>query len=234
MADSKSIEKEIKSLSNLIQYKDKDYHWLRRKAIENLKKKELINEFVFSDRDEKKQAQELFSKYMEDNSFDNISELNDLKSLVYNEILSLRLQKNLAIATENNAIPKASIEANIGLQKQITEQKKNLGLIDDDSETSDAFLAYTTLIQKVRNYQEEHPDEFVSKCPCCQKIIMWERRVKDYSSKEHPLIRENRPWNKKIIQLINENKLSKQDAAEILDTSVEFIEKDLLKRKIQD
>lgn len=232
MSDQKSIEKEIKSLKNLIQYKDKDYNWLRTKAIANLKKKELVNEFVFTDKDEKKKAQELFGKYTEDNTFENISELNDLKNLVYNEIFSLRLQKNLNIATSNNAIPEQAIKAVISLQKQITDQKKALGLLSDDSEKSDAFLALETLMLKFKKYQREYPDEFVSKCPCCKKLIMWNRRVKDYDSKEHPLIKENRPWNKKIIEMINSNKMTEEDAAEILDTSTEYIQKILLKRKI--
>ena len=79
-----AIQKEFNKLKNLVQYKDKDDEFIKRKAIEKVKKKELEVESLFQNEEEKQKAMELFGKYLAHNSFENVSDLNTLKTLVFN------------------------------------------------------------------------------------------------------------------------------------------------------
>lgn len=218
-------QKEFNILRGLIQYKDKDDAFIERKALENIKKKELEVEMLFENEEEKHKAMELYTKYLQDNSFENSSDLNTLKTLVYNEIFQLRLQKIINIVTaELKSVPDKSIKALIDCQKQISELKKELGLVRDDNDKSDAYKALETLQKKFRVYQLENKDEFTCRCPSCQEMIMWNRRIKDYDAKKHPLIKNNKPYNIKVVQLIRDGKITKRDASDILECSESYID----------
>ncbi len=215
-----AVQKEFNKLKNLVQYKQKDEKYIERKAIEKVKKRELEVETLFQDEEEKKRAVDLFGKYLSHNSFENISDLNTLKTLVFNEVFQIRLQRIINVITvDSKIIPDKQIKALIDCQKQISQLKEELGLNKDDSDKSDAYKALEMMIKKFKIYQKENRDEFISKCPCCKEIIMWNRRIKEYEAKKHPLLKNNKPYNNKIVKLIKEKKITEKDAAEILETS---------------
>jgi hypothetical protein len=227
-----NIDKEVKKLRNLPQYKDADEKYLRKIAGQNIKKRELGFEELFSDSKERKSAVDLFTKYMDDYSFKSESDFQSLKSLVYNEIMLIKFQKIMDAHTNDKTIvPQNQMKAITEMQKQISIQKKELGLISEDTDKTDAYKALETMLKKFRTYQLEHPDEFYSRCPCCKEMIMWNFRVENYDPKKFPLLQQNRPWNDKVIELIKSKKITIEDAAEILESSPTYIRKILLKEE---
>ena len=93
--DEQLISGHIKKLRNLSQYKDHTEEQLRKKVIKSLEKKSKENlevENLFDSREEKKAAKQLAIKYLNSYNPVTVSDKNSLRSLIYLEIIQMRLQ----------------------------------------------------------------------------------------------------------------------------------------------
>lgn len=240
---SLDIDNETKRLKNLRNYKDKSEDELREIAKINLIVKEFKNSPIFlydgEDKgikkrleDEKNIAIEKFKNYLTEYKIESASDIDTLKSLVFTEILELRVQRELNEASIKGQFPSPKTTENLlDLQNQKLSLKVKLGI--DKTEVKDTELTQLEKLEKrFERYIEENRNEFTLDVPLiCEKCnheakysFLLRRRVKDFDAIKHPWFIGRWFFNLPIIKFVKEGVLTKDQAAEILSNASENIE----------
>lgn len=227
-----AIKNETIKLRKLVQYKKADDAVVEKVAQKNVVLRELVEGGQFISDDEKKLAKKIFEAYLEQNAFENFSDLSTLSVLVYNEILSQRVQKsiNACVNSKGEAyISDKMLKAHSDLTNQILHLKSKLGI---DKETKvDEFTALQLLKKRFNQHIQENKNEFMLyvpyECAGCGKQdvkpVLLRRRVKDFEVIDHPHFSGRFWYNKVAIDLVKSGKLSKEDYASIFSTSVDYV-----------
>lgn len=220
---------DISSLKNkyrtLKQYRDLPEEELERVVRLKATRKELDIEGQFLDAKEKKVAKELMGKYLEDYSVETVSDRNTLKQLIYLEILGFRMQGMAnELHAKDRVVPTqlmASIHNNIN---EILALKDKLGLTGSTKEQVDSFKHIDLLKKKFRRWMDENQGSRTMVCPHCGKMCLLRIRVDKYESSKHPYFVDRVLYNKKLVELYLQNKITKTDLSEILECSGDYIE----------
>lgn len=172
--------------------------------------------------EEKKFLVDRLKDYQTDFTFNSSTDLGDLRQLLSFELEMKRLQEQAANKDKSDLnIVKMMNEVSDTLK----ELKTKLGISRSQRKTaSESAMEYLSRIKKsAATYINEHREDFVWKCAGCGLTHLLGRRHSAFD--EHGGI-----WNLKIITLVNEGKITLDDAAAILETSSEFL-KLICKRK---
>ena len=218
------IQKYYNRLKNLKQYQEISKEELLRLA-EKKANEELANiDNLVTDPIERKLAKKLLSKYLDEFDVDNIADRNTVNALVLLEIIHVRLQTllNEKHAGASGAVPLSTLEAMHKNLDKIADLKNKLGLTKQREE-QDPLRVLTTLKKRFEKYINEHRDDFLTKCWKCGEMILLRRQTKDYISGKHPFLKGNVLYNKSLLKLVVENKITAEEAAKVLDTSSDFI-----------
>lgn len=222
MADK--LQREVNRLSNLKNYKDMESNELEVIARRNIEVREFKSNPLFSNEKEQKLAETRFRNYLEDNKLESSSDIDTLKSLIYNEIFEQRIQGELNKLADADKYPPEKLTKQLtDVQNQKLSLKLKLGIDKADAEKDD--LTKLQLLQKrVHKYIQEHKTEFTLWIPwtcnkCGHKDIesyLLYQRVKDFNTLKHPWFAGRWLFNYQILKDIKDNKLSKEDATRYL------------------
>jgi DNA-directed RNA polymerase subunit RPC12/RpoP len=227
---SLQIAKRVKQYKNFPGYKGKSDIELARIAEEKIRIDNLLEdldiESQFEDKEEKKQSTVLAKKYLNDYTFEFVSDKNTLKQLIYLEMINIRLQKMLnEFYRDSQAVPTQMME---GLHKnvmQITALKETLGLVKDDkNEAATGMSAIDVLKKKFKKWRAENNGSRTIVCPECSKMVLLKIRTDAWEAMKHPYFCDRFLGNRKLFDLVYKNVLTKKQVADILETSEDYVD----------
>ena len=224
----KIVNNKYKQMRGLKAYKDLDDKQLRALAKQKLVSPDHDMEIssLFSDRREITLAKRLLNKYLSDYSPASVSDKNNLRHLIYLEIIQIRLQEKMNLMNStSNAIPLQMIDSVHKNLREINDLKLKLGLIGEKREEpkNDAYKALELLKDKFKRWREENQGSRRLTCPWCGKMIMLKIRTDAWEAQKHCMFRDRILANKHLIQLYLEQKITKDDVAKILETSTDYV-----------
>lgn len=214
------IEREISRLSNLKQHKGLAPEELEPIARLKIEIRKFKANPLFPDKKEQEMAETRFKEYLENNEIDNASDIDNLKSLIFNEIFEIRIQKQLNEMT----IPNERLTKQlVSIQDQKNGLKLRLGIDKKDNEQND--LSALQLLQKrVKKYINENKNEFSLWIPwTCEKCgykdiepYLIYKRVKDFQTMPHGWFAGRYLFNYEIIKDVKDGKITKEQATKYL------------------
>lgn len=184
-------------------------------------------ESLFIDKAEKKLGLDLLKKYLHDYTIESISDRNTVAQLIYLEILNYRLQKVLNDTQKDTkgAIPDRLVTLIHSNIREITALKTTLGIAKGKKEESRDGYAYFQLLKKrAKVWLKENQASRTILCPHCGKMNMLKIKTDVWEAQKHPFFRDRILGNEKLISLYKENKISKQDLAEVFEVSPFYID----------
>jgi hypothetical protein len=227
-----NIKSEIKKLSNLKQNQNLSDEQIQKLAQKNIVLSDLANSGHFIDDDEKKQAKKCFEKYLDAHDFESYSDLSTLSMLVYNEILVGRIQKTINECTTKDGktyINDKTVKSLHDAENQVLSLKTKLRI--DKEEKVDEFTALQLLKKRFHNWVQENRNECTIAIPfTCQscgkddvKMVLLRKRVKDFEVLDHPFYSGRFTYNHEIINDVEANKITIEQAARYLQVSKDYI-----------
>ena len=237
---SADLNKEIKRLSNLANYKNKSKQEIEKDAAVNLVVREFKNSPAFkcdvdADAETKKKIEDRlkeeqssmldrFKGYLNDFKIESSSDIDTLKSLVFVEMLEIRIQKLINEFSVAGTFPSDKVTQQlINLQNQKSSLKIKLG-IDSTDEKKDDLTILEQAEERFQKHYEENMNEFDLTvpliCPKCNHEHIFHhlmrKRVKDFDTIKHPFFLGKWFVNVPVIRFVKEGILTKEQAAEIL------------------
>lgn len=214
------LEAEVKRLKNLKNYKDMTEDQFIRVAKVNLHVRAFKSLNMFDDssdegKKEQQLAEERFKSYLMNNELESDSELDTLRSLVYNEVFEVRLQKELnKLAKEQKYPPDRLTKQLTDIQTQKLDLKLRLGLDSEKKEESE-LSGLQILMKKFDRHANAHRNEFTITCPH-GTLLLVRKKVLDFDVMPHPWFAGRWFFNYPLFSKVKEGKISKEDAWEIM------------------
>ena len=174
---------------------------------------------------EKKFLLTRLKEYSKDFSFNDSTDLGDLRQIFSLELELKRLQEQ---AKDKDKSDYNLADVMKKYSDTLRELKLKLGISRSQrSSSKEAGVDYLTRVKKAAfEYMQKHRDEFIYKCKSCGCIHLLARRHTAFD--EYGNI-----WNMKLITLYNEGKLTLKEVAEILETSEEYIKYICKQKKVE-
>lgn len=225
MITENDFQREFKRLVGLKQNQGKSEDELRPLARINLMCRDFHSNPMFPDPEEQKLAEDKYRSYLTNNELESDSDLDILKSLIFNEILEARIQKQFNEDAQSNKYPdEKKIKSLVEVQNQKSKLKVKLGIDAEDGKQDD-LSAFQLLQKRVDKYINEHKNEFSFglgfQCEECGhknwETFLLYKRVKDFDAAiKHPWFLGRWLFNYQIIKDVKEKKLSAEDATRYL------------------
>ena len=224
----KLINNETKKMKNLTNVGKQDPDAIRNEVKKRLALKELSVEKLFDDAKEKKIAKDLAKTYLTEFTPKSISDRNNLKSVIYLEVLQFRLQSvmNDLTAQGSTAIPLNLVDSIHKNLKEIANNKERLGLVGKEKEKkeSDGFKIIQSVKEKFKTWMENNQGSRSLVCPDCGQMVMLKIRMDKWIPQKHPFFKDRFLANKHLMKLYLQKKLTKEDIAEVLNSSPDYID----------
>jgi len=225
----KLIRGEKKRMQNLKDSGDSlDDKTLTHKIKQRFVLKDLEVHKLFSDPEESKLAKELLKRYLEEFVPKTISDKNNLKSVIYLEVLQKRLQDvmNELTAQGANAIPLNLVDSIHKNLKELAINKERLGLIGKEREDvlNDGYKSLQELKEKFKVWRSENQGSRTLVCPHCGKMTLLKIRMDKWIAEQHPFFKDRFLANKHLMRLYITEKLTKEDIALVLNSSPDYID----------
>lgn len=186
--------------------------------------------------EEAKEANKIYESYLKANHFDSVNDKELLKRLVFAIINSKRIEKELTskylAGKEDPKRMKVSTHLNKAYNdslSQIMDIQKQLGIIGDKDKQNPLKHIFK-LMKKFKKWKEENQDGRTVVCPFCKKLFFLNIRTDKYEAMKHPYFHGKILGNKNLWKLYKQGKIDKKELAEVLNTSVFYI--DWLEEKI--
>lgn len=220
------LEKTIKKLKNLPQYKNKTEEELKILAEEELKKKEIISSTFCATPEEQIFAKQLLNKYLSQGSIESESDKETLRQLIDQEIIAERFKNILKIqySTANPAQSLDMVKQLDEVVERISVLKKELGLTVKDKEQNSWLQYWNKLEKKCLNYYKDHAAETYTRCPKCQNVYRLLMRIDNKDKVSATFFKGTKIYNKKLFSLYHEKRISEVEIAEILGVSIQYIQ----------
>ena len=227
------LEKEIKKLSRLVQYKNKDKSSLLEIAQKNVWVRQIDIQQRCTSTKDKKMASDVFANYLNTYSFSSFADIETVADLVFEEVTKLKIQQqisDLAAEETNKFLPDRLIESLHKVEEIIWSLKEKAGIVGEVEQTD--LSALEELKKKFKTYIAFNKNEFTLWSPIiCKKCgakdiqpILLRRRVKDFKALKHPFFSGRFLFNAAIIDDVESEAITKEQAAKYLQTSVKYIE----------
>lgn len=171
-----------------------------------------------------KLAKKLFDDYRKNYNIDSLSDLTLLEELVYREIRQDKLKRSLQDFDEGKvkSRPKYVEEELDENLQQILNLKEKLGLFED-RQKEDPYEYLKTLEKKFEQHRKDNAGDYSLPCPHCSKMIFLMFNVKNYKAKKHPFFKGKILANDYLWKLYKEGKLTAEDVAGVLQTSIDYV-----------
>jgi hypothetical protein len=225
------LEKIIKKLRNLPQYKNMGEEELSKIAEERLEKEDILNSLTFCLPEEKDLAQAKLEEYLKQGQIETPSDKSTLMLLIDNEISIERLKKimNKSYDKENPFIPAELTRQHNDLVEQNLTLKDRLGLNKKEGEENSAVQIIEDLKLRFQKWinMPENRSNYTLQCPKCQELILIRRKLDKALDeiKIHPFFIEGGIlFNKEIFRDLKDKKITNDQAARYLACSVDYIQ----------
>jgi hypothetical protein len=213
----------LKGLPNLKNNEEKLN--LAAQKLTKLTDKDLNVAAQFVDKTEKKMARDLLKKYIDDYTIETISDKNTLKQLIYFEIIQIRVQNQVNDAKKNdNAVPLKYIDTLHKNSNQIIALKNTLGITHSTGGKEDTYSSLKTLMKKFAVWRKENVTDRAMVCGHCGKVNMLKLRANMYDPVKHPFFQGRFITNKVLLRLYKEGRMSKEEYAEALGVSTDYVD----------
>ena len=183
---------------------------------------------------EKNFAKKAFKKYLSTYPNPSYSDLQLLEELVYRETIHERYKKKIGDLNKNDKVNEEKIIPkylltflNDNLAQQIIIKEK-LGLFKE--RTEDEYKAFQILEKKMDIWEENHVEERATTCPFCSMKYYLHIRTDKYQPSKLKLFKNKVLCNSTLWKIYQEKKITKEEFAEILNVSKDYI--DWLEEKI--
>lgn len=219
------LSKEINRVSNLKQNTELSENQVEKQAKINLKIREFKKSNFFADDTEAKLAETKFKSYLSSHDLESFSELNNLETLVQNEIQEKRLLDKLTKIEQGELLidDKKLIDSLKVIQDLILKMKIHIG-IDREDIKEDELSGFEILKKRYHNYIQENKNEFTTCCAKCGNLLLLRRRLKDFDCLVHPWFAGRWYFNYEILKDVKEDKISTEQASRYCQTSERYIE----------
>lgn len=184
-------------------------------------------EGLFTEPKSKKLALQLEEKYLAEYAIQSVSDKNLLYYLIYLEVLQItRLQGVLSTYSDTNqAFPPELLEAIHKNLAQIISVKDKLGLIKvKKNESDEPYDVLQKLKKKFEIWKTHNQASRTMICPHCVKPILLKIRTEQWEAQNHPFFEDRILGSRKLIELFQSNKITKEDVAAILKTSPDYVD----------
>jgi len=239
------VQDAFNKLRPLVQYRDMPEAELWNIAKQKTREDEINVAEMFDVAEEKKRAKLLLRLYLQQNMFENVSEQNILKDIIYLEISQERLKKRLNIlysqkrkndkgtefysTFDTEAINKTLTAMQNNVEK-IIKFKENIGLIKA-GETS-GYDSFKHLIERHKKHGKENQGSrtlaMPAICPKCShawsNMILLRIRTDIWEAQKHPFFKDRILTNKHLMKLYIEKKLTADDVAAVLECSPDYVQ----------
>jgi len=222
-----NFDKVLSKLKGLKQYRGLSDEQLKVLAKEKLEKDQILKNLTFCISDkEREYAAELLEQYLAESSIESIADKDTLKQLIDIEVLIERIKQflNVEYQKANSAIPLKMTEELRASNELALELKEKLGLTNKDREQATWLETWEELKKKAKKYYEEHKGCNVVKCPYCQNMFMLLMRTENLDAQKCTMFKDTILYNKKLLDLYHEKRLTKEELAEILGVSIKYID----------
>jgi hypothetical protein len=227
-----TVKHEMSKLKRLVNFKNADDAVLEKAAQKVVVLRELVESGNFLDDAEKKLAKKMFEAYLDKLDFENFSDLSTLSTLVYNEVLSTRVQKSINECTSKDGksyISDKLLKAHTDLTKEILYLKEKLGI--NKEQTVDEFTALQLLKKRFHAWQQENKDSCTIAVPfTCQscghddvKMVFLRKIVKNWEAIDHTCFQGRFYFNKTAMDMVEAGTLKKEDYAKIFNVSLDYV-----------
>jgi len=179
-------------------------------------------------RREKTKATKYFEDYQNRYHIEHISDLNLLEELVYREVIQDQYKKKVANLNsqkglENkDVVPRHIFEALNNNLEQILILKEKLGLLED-KKGDDPYKYFEILKKKFKKWREENQGSRTLICPHCSQIVLLKIRTEAWEVLKHPFFKDKILANKHLWKCYKEGKITREDIAEILGCSPDYV-----------
>ncbi|HED05270.1 MAG TPA: hypothetical protein ENI61_01140 [Ignavibacteria bacterium] len=153
-----------------------------------------------------------------------------LEELVFHEALNDRIK--LKIEQLSKARKEADQSEAIGskTQKELNDNmdtqfklKEKLGLFEN-KQILDAYKDFEELREDFKEYRRKNPNQFQVTCPSCAFIFFLKRRTDQYEEFSAPWFKDKVLCNPELWKLYKAGKITREDIANVLGTSPDYIE----------
>ena len=206
-------------IKHLVQYKNKTDEEIKEIAKKLVSEEEKQKENTYDVEweglatSEKKKATVLFNDYSKKYQIEKLSDLEDLKQLIYTGALKERVQhKLLEIANQNAVPPEVIVKTLDTITKQENALKDRLGLGLEKKESKWKTF-WVNFKKKLNNYALSHKGAFYFKCPKCQEMALLLRKTKDYNTFPFAMFRGTYVYNEEMFKDIDSGKITKEDVS---------------------
>ena len=143
-----------------------------------------------------------------------------LGELIYIEVLINRYKRLIKkISDTTGSPPDAGTIRTLGeLEDRALTLRDKLGLIQ--KEKKDEFIKF---LEKAKRYWRERGADQVVKCPWCGEFIHLAPNMEYWEAHKFPFIKSRILYNEHLINLYKSGKITIEDVAKVLETSVEYV-----------
>jgi hypothetical protein len=221
------LEVIINKLSHLTQNKNKTPEELRVLAEEELRKKEIISSTMCVNDEEALFANNLLKKYLSQGSIESESDKETLRQLIDQELISERFKHLLKVqySASNPAQDMDMVEQLDKVVERIGELKEQLGLSQSDRQSATWLAEWDKLKRKALHYYETHKGCNVVKCPYCSKLFYLLLKTEHLTAETCNWFKGTALYNKPLMQLIENNVITREKASEILGVNILYVDK---------
>jgi len=210
------LNKVKQKLKNLRQYKD-----LSDEELEELAREKLLEpkwEGLLPE--EKKEAKKKYEAYKSFYNIKSYSDIELLATLIYNEVLENRYKKMIKSAALKSVLPSSSLIRSLGeIEDRILVIREKLGLLNKSEKNE-----FKTFMEKVKTYWKERGADQAVVCPYCGEMIHLAPNMKYFEAHKFPFIKSRILYNEHLIKLYKSGKITLEDVAKVLMTSVKYVE----------
>ena len=180
----------------------------------------------FKSASERKIANSLLQKYLNDYAIETISERNTLTEIIYLEVLQIRLQEKLneLYDNENKALPLNYIDTVHKNSDAIVRLKTTLGL-NKSKDKKSAYDVLQHLNKRFKVWREQNQASRTIKCPYCSKFVFLKMRTEAWEALKHPFFRDNMIYNKHLFKHFGKKiEIDRDFVAGVLETSPDYVD----------
>ena len=155
------LEKEIKKLSRLTQYKKADKSSLTEIAQKNVWVRQINIAQRFTSPEAKKMSCEIFENYLNTYSFSSFADIETVADLVFEEVTKLKIQQQISVIAAddtNKFLPDRLIDSLHKVEETIWSLKEKAGIVGKKEQ--DDLSALEELKKKFKTYIAFNKNEF--------------------------------------------------------------------------
>lgn len=222
MSSKKALDlfRKYRSLKKYKKYSDEELHQLCQEQISN---SDYDIYSKFKDVKDSKEAKLLLLQYLKQYDIETISDKEYLSELIYLKILQRRIREQIETYydEDNKAVPTGLIYTLNQLSESVTKITNTLGL---NKREENAYNVLEALKARFKKHRLENQASRTLSCSHCGKMLLLKMRTEAWESAKHPFFQDKILSNKALIKLYLQNQLSKEQVAEVLECSPDYID----------